>query len=89
MLRRVDFPHPDGPITATYSPSFTLRVTLLSAVVSTSSVLKILVKSIVLIMTLIINSYLDFLRISFSFFPKVSYPETITFSPGFRPSSTS
>ena len=36
MLRKVDLPQPDGPITATNSPGFTSRSTSRSAVVSTS-----------------------------------------------------
>src|SRR5690606_5017070 len=38
ILSRVDFPHPEGPITATNSPFFTLMERLFKATVSTSSV---------------------------------------------------
>jgi hypothetical protein len=38
MLSKVDLPQPDGPMMATNSPSSTVKDTLLSAIVSTSSV---------------------------------------------------
>src|SRR5215469_1796768 len=50
MLRKVDFPQPDGPITATNSPPATSRLMSRSAVVSTSVVRYTLLRFFNLIM---------------------------------------
>src|SRR5690606_24472932 len=50
MLRRVDLPQPEGPMMETNSPAWTSRLTLLRAVVSTSSVRYVLLRLTVLIM---------------------------------------
>ena len=87
IFNKVDFPHPDGPIIDTNSPSFTSKLILFKAVVSTSSVINILTKLFVLIILLSLIYSSD--SINFSISPNDSYEDVITLSPGFNPSKTS
>ncbi|MBR4882349.1 MAG: hypothetical protein IKU18_00580, partial [Bacteroidales bacterium] len=52
MFNKVDYPHPEGPIIAPNSPSLITNETPFNAVVSISSVLKTLLKSVTLIITI-------------------------------------
>ena len=52
MLRRVEFPQPDGPIVATNSPFLSSKFTFFNFVVSISTVLNICESYIALVMPL-------------------------------------